>query len=164
MQYLIKQKVFSMKDKFSIMDVNQTELFRVEGKMFSLKNKLNLLNMDGSTLFYAERKMFTLMPEYNIYSTHGVVVARVRRKFAFLKQSYIVYEGNNDIQVDGNFTGHNFRITKNGEVAADIDKKYFSFGDSYVIDVHDQTSALLYLFIVIVIDQVAQSAQRNSNA
>lgn len=163
MKYLIKQKVFSLKDKFDVIDESERVQFKVEGKMFSLKNKLTLMSPEGATLFYAERKLFTFMPEYRIYSPHGEELAIVKRKFKLFQQSYDVFEANNDIKVEGNFIGHSFQIHKNGSMAASIEKKWFSFGDTYMIDIQDEASSTLYLFIVIIIDQVAQASQKRSN-
>lgn len=161
MQYFIKQKVFSLKDKFNVVNGNQETLFQVEGKMFSLRNKLNLMDPSGATLFTAQKKLFKIFPEYIILSNDGTEVARVKRKFSILTQKYDVFEGNNEMDVEGNFLGHSFQVNKNGRIAASIIKKYLSFGDSYVIDVEDENNAVLYLFIVIIIDQIAQAAQRN---
>jgi uncharacterized protein YxjI len=158
MQYFIKQKVFSLKDKFDVLNENQEPVFSVEGKMFSLKNKLEFSNMNGEVLFYAEKQLFKLFPEYFIFNNHGEQVAVVKKKFGFTPK-YEVYEGNHSIQVQGNFIAHSFEITKNGSRAASIQKKLISWGDSYMIDIADQGSAILYLFITIVIDQVAQAAQ-----
>jgi uncharacterized protein YxjI len=158
MQYFIKQKVFSIKDKFDVLNANQEPVFSVEGKMFSLKNKLEFSNMRGEVLFYAEKQLFKLFPEYHIFNNHGEQVAIVKKKFGFTPK-YDVMEGNNTIQVQGNFIAHSFQISKNGQMAASIQKKLISWGDSYMIDIADEGSSVLYLFITIVIDQVAQAAQ-----
>lgn len=41
-QLLIKQKVFSIRDKFDIYDENQNVKYRVESSLFSLKYKLTV--------------------------------------------------------------------------------------------------------------------------
>ena len=161
MQYFIKQKVFTLRDQFDIFDEHQNPAFKVEGKMFSFKNRLDLILPNGEMTLYAEKKVFTFLPEYTIYSPGGEALAVIKQKFGF-RPKYVVFEGNNDIRVEGNFWGHNFEVYKNGGVAASIVKKLFSFGDSYMIDIRDEEHAILYLFIVIVIDQVAQAARDSS--
>jgi uncharacterized protein YxjI len=163
MRYYIKQKVFSLKDRFTIYNFDQEELFKVEGEMFSFKNKLNLMKLDGEIILYAEKKIFSFLPEYSIYTTSGEVQAVIKQKFS-LKPKYEVYEGGNNITVDGNFFGHSFQVYKNGQLAAAITHKLFTFGDSYEIDILDVDSDLLYMFIVIVIDQVAQAAANRSRS
>jgi len=164
MRYYIKQKVFSLKAKFDVTDEHENVQYRVEGQMFSLKNRLTLQTIEEQTLFYAEKKIFTFLPEYFIYNSEGIQVARVKRRFTFFKVQFDVFEGNNEIAVDGDFTGHNFSIMKNGSMAASILKKWFTFGDSYEIDVMDDQFTTLYLFLVIIVDQVAEAARRNANS
>ena len=60
MRFYIKQKVFSFKDKFRIMDESQKELYTVEGKFISIQNKLQLLNMNGSQVLNAKKKLFRI--------------------------------------------------------------------------------------------------------
>lgn len=162
MQYFIKQKVFTMTEKFDITNEQQEILYQVEGKMFSIRNKLDLLTPNGESLFHAEKKLLTIFPEYNIYTPNGEQIVKIKQKFGF-RPKFQIFEGNNDITVQGNFIGHSFEVNKNGSIVATITKKYFSFGDSYVIDVLDEHNLELYLFIVIIIDQVAEAAQRSRN-
>ena len=162
MRYFIKQKVFSFGDKFTVYDKQEGELFKVEGKMFSIKNKLEFKDLSGNILFRAERKVLSFLPEYSIYNAEGLHLATVKKKFTFFRHSFQVIEGNNDIQVQGDFLSHNFNIVKNGQLAASIQKKLFSWGDTYMIDVSDESASLLYLFITIVIDQVAHENERKS--
>jgi len=162
MQYFIKEKVFSFKDKFDITNEQQELLYQVEGKMFSFKNKLDLLLPSGEQIMYAEKKLFKIFPEFNIYSPTGEPLARIKQRFGF-RPKFDVFEGHNELRVEGNFIAHSFTVEKNGKMAASIIKKYFSFGDSYMIDVLDENSSILYMFIVIIIDQIAESNRRRSN-
>ena len=51
MKFYIKQKVFSFKDKFRIMDENQVLQYEVKGKFMSLSNKLELLDKNGNLVY-----------------------------------------------------------------------------------------------------------------
>jgi uncharacterized protein YxjI len=161
MKYYIKEKVFTLTRKFTVYNAYQEEVFFIEGELFNFKNKINMYGPEEDLILYTERKLFSFLPEYTIYLPNGESVASIKRKFSF-RPTYEVFEGNNDISVDGNYFGHSFTVYKNGQIAASIVKQLFTFGDAYEIDVVDTDNDLLYLFIVIVIDQVAQAAQ-NAN-
>lgn len=60
MKFYIKQKVFSLKDKFTIMDEAQNVIYEVKGKFMSIKNKLELADKDGVTLLRSEEKYSVL--------------------------------------------------------------------------------------------------------
>lgn len=153
MRFYIKQKVFSFRDKFRIMDENQKELYSVEGKFMSISNKLQLLNMDGSQVLNARRKIMSFLPRYFLFTPHGDQVATIRRKFG-LRPKFEIEIENEVLTVDGTLFGHNFAVIRNGQEVASIQKRVISWGDTYEINVLDELNTELYLFIVIIVDQV----------
>lgn len=162
MRFYIKQKVFSFRDKFRIMDESQKELYQVSGKFLSIQNKLELLNMDGSTVLHAQKKVFSIMPKYTILDPHDEPVAFIQRKFAF-KPRFEVQVGSKQLTVQGSFWGHSFGIHDGDMEVASISKKIISWGDTYEIEIHDDRDKELYLFIVIIIDQVIHEQKNRSN-
>jgi uncharacterized protein YxjI len=163
MRFYINQQAFSFTSKFSVMNEQMEEVFRIEGEFMSFKNRLHLLDMRGNEILYTEKEIFTFLPRYTIYQPGGVAIASINQKFAFFKPVFQVFEGNDILHVEGDFWGHNFTILKNGQNIASITKEYFTIGDKYVIDIGDEDKDLLYLFIVIVVDQAAEAARRRNS-
>ena len=64
MKYYVKQKVFSLKDKFFIKDFDQNDVYKVEGKFMSISNKLQLLDMNDEEVLNTKKKLFKLFPLY----------------------------------------------------------------------------------------------------
>lgn len=162
MKFYVKQKVFSFKDKFKVLDETQKELYSVEGKFFSISNKLELLNLNGSQVLNAQKKIFSFLPKYTIFTPHGEQLAIVQRKFA-LKPKFNVEVGNEELQVEGSFFGHSFGIMRNGNEVASIQKKIIAWGDTYEIFIADELNIELYLFIVIIIDQVIHEQKKGNH-
>lgn len=160
MKYYIKQKVFSLRDKFAIKDYSQNDVFQVQGKFMSISNKLELLNMDGSQVLNSKKQLFRFLPLYNVYSNHDEHLATIKKKFSF-KPKFEVTVGNEEYEVEGSIFAHSFFIKHNDREVASISKKVFSFGDSYEIDITEETQKELFLFIVIIIDQVIHEGQKN---
>jgi len=159
MKFYVKQKIFSIKDKFTIKDFAQNDVYQVQGKFMSISNKLELLNMDGSQVLNAKKKLFKFFQTYNIFSNHNDELATIKRKFSF-KYKFDVFVGNELLNVDGSFFAHSFNIRRGNEDLASISKKVFSFGDAYEIDIVDETNKELFLFIVIIIDQIVHERKR----
>ncbi len=153
MKYYVKQKVFSIRDNFTIKDYSQNDVFQVQGKFMSLSNKLELLNMDGSQVLNSKKKLFRFLPLYYIYSNHNEEIAEIKRKLSF-KPKFEVRVGQEEYQVEGSVFAHTFTIKKDDVEVASIIKKVFSFGDSYEIDILEESQKELFLFIVIIIDQI----------
>lgn len=162
MKYYIKQKVFTLRDNFSIKDYSQNDVFQVQGKFMSLTNKLELLNMNGSQVLHSKKQLFRLLPVYNIYSNHDEELAVIKKKFSFKPKFEVTMIGQ-DYTVEGSFFAHNFGIIKDEREVATITKKVFSFGDSYEIDILDETHKELLLFVVIIIDQVIHEGQKGKS-
>lgn len=160
MKFYVKQKVFSFRDKFKISDENQKELFQVGGKFFSLQNKLELQNLDGSVVLHAKKQVLSFMPKYFIYTPHDEEVAIIQRKFGF-KPKFEVSVGNDTLDVQGSLFGHSFQIYHNEQMVASIEKRVISWGDTYEIEVLVDNQTELFLFIVIIIDQVIHEQKQN---
>lgn len=160
MRFYIKQKVFSFKDKFRIMDDAQKELYTVEGKFLSIQNKLQLLNVNGSQVLNAKKKLFRLFATYEIFTPHGDLLAEIKRKFSFRPKFEVNVQGE-QLMVEGSLFAHSFGVMKDGREAATIQKKVISWGDTYEIFVDDDLNPELYLFIVIIIDQVIHEQKKS---
>lgn len=83
MRYLIREKIFSISDRFTINDEDNRPCYEVVGKILSFGNKLNLYDMLGNNNIYIEQKIFRFLPEYIIYK-NGSIVGRINKEFTFL--------------------------------------------------------------------------------
>lgn len=160
MKFYIKQKVFSFKDQFKIMDETQNVLYEIKGKFMSIKNKLELTNQAGEILLRSERKVLTIMPKYFVFNEKDQEIALIKRIFGF-KPRFDLNILNKDYFVDGSLFGHSFGIyDERKNMVASISKKIISWGDTYEIDIQDEANVELFLFVVIIIDQVVHERKR----
>jgi len=163
MKFYIKQKVFSFRDKFTVKDLEQNDLYQVKGKLMSISNKIDFMDMNEVVLLKAQKKILSILPKYFIYDKEEVLVAEVQKRFSF-RPKFTVQALNNEMVVEGSLFGHNFSVMNNGELVAAISKKVFSFGDSYEIEIIPNENKELYLFLVIVIDQVIHESKKNGGS
>ncbi|MCF7927078.1 MAG: LURP-one-related family protein [Candidatus Izimaplasma sp.] len=161
MKFYIKQKVFSLKDKFNILDKDGKEIYQVEGKMFSLSNELFLKNLNGSLIFKAKKKIFSFLPNYTIVDPHNQILATVKKKFS-LRPKFNIEIGNDHLDLEGSLFQHNFTLKRGQQEIAQVKKKVISFGDSYEIDILREDHTELYLFLVILLDQILHEKERGS--
>lgn len=152
MKYLVRQKVFSFGDKFTIKDENERDCFQVEGKVFSLGAKLTLFDMNGTQLYYIEQKLMKLLPEYHLYAQDSVA-AICKQKFSFLGSKFDIQSPIGSFTLEGRPMNYNFELFKDNKLVAVIDKKFFAFSDSYGVDIIDDVDHGLILSLVIIIDQ-----------
>lgn len=156
MKFQIKQHIFSFGDTFTILDEHQKEHYQVEGKVFSFGKKLKLYDMQGTELYYIEQKLFKLLAEYTLHK-QGQLIATCKKKFSLLGSKFEITSSLGDFEIIGSPLNYNFQITKNGQIIAYIDKQYFSFSDTYGVDILDTKNYAFILSLVIIIDQVVHS-------
>ncbi|MCD4827549.1 MAG: LURP-one-related family protein [Acholeplasmataceae bacterium] len=153
MKFYIKQKVFTFKDKFSITDENQNPIYQVKGKFMSITNKLELLDINENILYRSNRKVLTFLAKYFIFDQNEEEVATINRKLSFRPRFDLSILGR-EMQLEGSLFQHSFTIFNNGQSVAAIRKKIISWGDSYEIEIFESENIELYLFVVIILDQV----------
>lgn len=159
MKLYIKQKVFSWADKFRVYDEYENDKYFVEGEVFTLGKKLHLYSLDGDELAYIHQKVWSFLPKYFI-NRNGEDVAEVVKEFTFLRQEYTV-EGL-DWTIEGDFWAHEYQINSENGVVATISKRWFTWGDTYEIDIADNADEVMALSVVLIIDAVIDS--QNSSA
>ena len=77
MRYLIKERIFSFADRFTINDESNRPQYEVVGKIFAIGNKLNFYDIRGKHILYIEQKIFRLLPEYSIYDLTHISESKV---------------------------------------------------------------------------------------
>ena len=153
MKLYIKQKVFSFRDRFTVKDERGIDMFQIMGEIFSFGKVLHIHDMNECRLLTIRQKLFTLMPRF-VIERDGNVIAEIAKDFSFFKPSYSIY--GTPFTVEGDFFDHDYEIRRNGALIAQINKAWFSWGDSFAINIYDSESVdvLLLLAVSIVIDCV----------
>ena len=71
MKLYIEQKVFSIGDKFRIMDAEGETRFTVEGQIFSLGKKLHIYDENHTEQAVLVQKLLTLLPKFELEVNGG---------------------------------------------------------------------------------------------
>lgn len=158
MRYVMKQKLFSWGDDFTIKDEGGQDVFFVDGKAFSFGDKLSFQDMSGNELAFISQKVLSWGPTYEVYR-EGRLVAVVKKKvLSFFKCRFLVdVPGPDDLEAEGNLTDHEYAFTRHGQTVATVSKKWFSWTDSYGVDIADGEDDVLILASTVVIDMVCHS-------
>ena len=159
MHLYMKQKVFSWKDKFSIMNSYGEDKYYVEGKLISLGKKLRIYDTAGNELAFVNQKLISLMPKFSV-EMNGEEVAVIKKKFTLFKPKYFI-EGPG-WEVQGDFLAHDYTITEKGSIIVAIHKKWMAWGDTFELDIEDESREVLAMAVVLAIDAVMDSQQNSA--
>jgi uncharacterized protein YxjI len=158
MKLYIKQKLFSFKDRFTIKNENQEDVLQVEGKLFSFGKQLSIQTMDMQEVAFVKQKVFNFLPTFEI--SLGEELHVLKKQFSFFKPVYAL--PTLGITIQGNFVAHQYTITQENNVIANISKAFFSFADSYEVDIFDDTDMRIVIAIVVAIDAVLDMERSNA--
>ncbi len=149
MKLLIEEHAFSWNDRFRICDEEGRDRYYAEGELFSWGKKLHICDRLGREVAYIEQKLFSFKPRYQVF-VHGHMIGEVVREFSFFIPRYTV-EGA-DWDVEGDFTAHDYTVLRGGAMIAEITRRWFSFGDCYVLNIENPADELCALALVLAID------------
>ncbi|MBW8017244.1 MAG: hypothetical protein FVQ82_13760 [Planctomycetes bacterium] len=154
MRYVMKQKLFSWGDDFTIKTADGQDAFFVDGKTFSFGDQLSFQDMSGNELAFIKQKLLSWGPTYEVYMD-GELYAVVKKKASFLSSKFTVdVPGPKDFDVKGNFPRFEYSFLRDGREVAAVSKKWFSWGDTYGVEIDDGEDDVVILASTVVIDMV----------
>jgi len=158
--YLMKQKLWALGDDFTIKDNEGQDVFFVDGKAFSIGDKLSFQDMNGNELAFISQRVLSFKKTYEIYRDNELF-ANVVKELTFFKDKFTVdVPGPNDYEIKGNFLDHEYEFVRMGNPVASVSKEYFSWADTYGIDIIDGEDDIVILATAVVIDLVCHDSDR----
>lgn len=158
MKYYVKQKIFSLGEKYEIFNENGVVKYRVEGAVFSVGEKFKLYDEFGNMLYQVNQEAWSLLPKFYLLKD-GQTVAILKKKFTWFKSEYEIEELG--WQVKGDLWSHDFQIYNGVNLIASIKKSWFSLGDCYEFDIADNNNVELVLAVILMIDEVIDSSNND---
>jgi uncharacterized protein YxjI len=163
MRYVMKQRVFSLGDDFSIQDSEGRDVFFVDGKAFSFGAQLSFQDLRGQELAFIRQQVFSWGPTYEIYR-NGVLAAVVKKElFTFFSCTFTVnVPGPDDLVARGDFMDHEYEFIRGTKRVASVSKQWFSWSDTYGVEITDAEDDLLVLASTVVIDMACHGDRQHS--
>lgn len=149
MRLYLKQKVFSWRDRFFAKDEVGNDRYYAEGELFSWGKKLHIYDVNGNEVAFIRQKVFALLPRYFV-EINGQVVCEIVKEFTFLRQSYRI-EGMT-WHLNGDFMAHEYSMNDGAREIMRMSKQWFTWGDSYEMDIADPRDELLCLCVALAVD------------
>jgi len=155
MRYVMRQKLLSLADNFTIKNEQEQDVFLVKGKLFSFGDKLSFQDLAGNELVFINQRLLNWSPTYEIWKRSELLAVVKRELFSFIHHRFTVdVPGPNDLEAEGDFLDHEYAITRGGSVVATVSKRWFSWADTYGIEVADGEDDVLVLATAVVVDMV----------
>jgi uncharacterized protein YxjI len=157
MRYVVKQKWLSFGDDFAIKDEHGREAFYVDGKAFTLvREKLAMLDANKKEVALIREKLISLTSAYEIVREgHPTAVVKKDLVNLFRIGFTVDVPGPDDLETTGSLLEHEYTFRRGGKVVAEVSKRWFSWTDTYGVEVQPGEDDVLILASTIVIDLIA---------
>ena len=161
MRYVMKQRWLSWGDDFTIQDAQGNDAFFVDGHVLTLGDKLSFQDMQGTELAFISQRLLAWGPTYDIYANGNLFATVSKKLFTFFKCKFEVdVPGPDDLAAEGDFLDHEYSFFRHGRAVAGVSKRWFSWTDTYGIDIEESENDVLILACAVVIDQICHDGKK----
>jgi uncharacterized protein YxjI len=162
MRYQMKQAWLSFGDNYAIRDEAGREAFFVKGRVFSWGDKLSMQDPSGAEVAFIAQKMLSWGPTYEIHRAGQLFAIMKKELFTFFKARFSIdVPGPNDYEAEGDFWNREYTFTRSGQQVARVSKTFFSWTDTYGIDIADGEDDITLLAGCVVIDLCLHGDKKN---
>jgi uncharacterized protein YxjI len=160
MRYVMKQKLFAWGDDFRIQNAAGQDVFFVDGRAFSIGNKLSFQDLNGHELAFIRQKLLSWGPTYEITRGNELLAVVKKQLFTLFRCKFTVdVPGPDDLEAQGSFLDMEYQFERGGRTVAEVSKRWFSWSDTYGVDIRDGEDDVLILASTVVIDMICHDDQ-----
>ena len=160
-QLYIKQKVLSLSGKFTVKDEQEKDVYYVEGSFMKFPKTFSIMNTAREEVALITKKVFSFLPKFFV-EVNGQEVLTIKKEFSFLKARYTIDAAG--IDVHGNWWEMDFQVLQHGEVIGQVSKEWFTWGDSYKVQILNEEMESIIIALVVAIDCVKADQASSSSA
>lgn len=154
MRYVMKQDWLSFGDDYTVKDEQGRDVLVIDGHVFTLRDTLTLLDMRGNELAMIQKKLLSWGPTYEIYRDGHVAAVVKKSVFTLFRCEFTVdVPGPDDLVANGDFWEHEYSFSRQGRTVAEVSKRWFSWTDTYGIDIAPRVDEVLIVAAAVVVDQ-----------
>ncbi|MEE1748938.1 MULTISPECIES: LURP-one-related family protein [unclassified Streptomyces] len=154
MRFLVRERLFAIGDDYWIEDTDGRKVFLVDGKAMRVRDTFELKDAQGRILVEIRQKLLSLR-DTMLIERDGEQLATIRRKrLSLLRNHYrVTLVDGTELDVSGKILDREFAIDYDGELLAQISRRWLTVRDTYGIDVvrEDADTALLIAVSICVI-------------
>jgi uncharacterized protein YxjI len=163
MRYIMRERILSWGDDFTIRTDSGEDAYYVDGKVLSFGDKLSFKDARGNEVARIDQKLLSIGPQYEIIRGGKTVAVVKKQLFTLFRARFTIdVPGPDDLEAKGTFIDHEYSFERGGRQVARVSKKWFSFSDTYGIEIDDREDDVLVLASAVVIDLVSHPDPKNN--
>jgi uncharacterized protein YxjI len=152
----MRQKMISLGEDFTIEDGDGNPAYEVDGKVMTLRETFELKDLKGNVVATIRGKLVSIRQKMDILRDDAVAATVTKALFSpFRDKFHVEVADGDDLTIDGSILDHEYTIERGGDAVAQVSKRWFSFTDTYGIDIADGQDDALILAIAVALDEMA---------
>src|SRR5688572_25476798 len=121
MRYIMRERMLSLGDDFTIKTADGADAFYVDGRAFSFGDKLSFKDKDGAELVRIDQKLLSIGPQYEIVRGNDTIAVVRKKLFTLFRARFTVdVPGPDDLEAKGDFIDHEYAFERGGNEVARV--------------------------------------------
>ena len=161
-RYKIRQKMFSIGDDFWIENQDGEKVYKADGKILRIRKTLVFEDAQGKKLGQIQQRLLTIRDTMVVEGPDGKEIAVIKKALIapFRDRWSVKVKDGENLEVQGNIFDHEYTIKQGRNKVAEISKKWFSFTDTYGVEIDPGQNHILVLAVAIAIDMMAHPDEK----
>jgi len=157
----MRQKLFAWGDDYRIQDEGGNDVFFVDGQAFTIGDKLSFQDLRGTELAFIRQKLLAWGRTYEIYRSGQLAAVVKKELFSPFHHTFNVdVPGPGDLEARGNFLDYEYAFRRGENQVAQVSKQWFTWADTYGVDINEGEDDILILASSVVIDLSCHSSHK----
>jgi uncharacterized protein YxjI len=154
-RYKMRQRLISIGEDFTIENEQGNPVYTVDGKVLRIRETFVITDMQGHEVATIREKKLAVRDSMNILRD-GETIATIRKAWftPFRDKFAIDVKDGQDLVAQGDMLGHEYELRRDGAAVAHVSKHWFSFRDTYGIEIAPREDDGLILAIAVAIDEL----------
>lgn len=155
MKLSMKERKFTIRDKFAVQDENGKDKYQVIGELLSATKTLHIKDMSGNEVASIQEKLISLKPKFYLI-VNGERVGEIVKDMSLLGSKYHIT--GLDWKIKGDISEHKYSIVSSKKTIVGIKKKRLALTGTYVFDIEDEPNEIPALAAVLAIDYISNNS------
>jgi uncharacterized protein YxjI len=164
-EIVMKKKILSLREHYDFEDRSGRKLGEGDGNLFQIPAKFVVKSSpDGQELLHINGKLISIRHEFDFLDSRGNHLGSMKKKIVKLigNEYWVEKNGQELMRVFGNFTEHDYNMSINGQLVAQVHKKWISVRDQFGLSIIDDVDRGLVIGAVIVVEHIEVTEKQNS--
>jgi uncharacterized protein YxjI len=160
-RFMVRAQLFAFGDDFYVENGNGERVCWIDGKALSIAKTLLFKDMQGDVKYRLEQKLLAARKTMTVYHADGSEAATIQKGLLRLLRDHFTIQvrGIGELETHGDLLHHEYTITQNQILVAQISQRWFRVQNTYGVQVTPGTLDPLLALALCIGTEVLQGVR-----